>query len=187
LDELYSRKNLSQSSDLHDELEHLLITVHRRGINYRYLGKLRRACQNNQIRKLILTETIARVRQLEMDGSEIIECIFLYLISFSFFLSFFLFLSSKSVKGTLRAHMRTLKTPEISKYHKLVLSYYNLLFGTRHKSEEYWRTFIKDTVSRRYNECLSEDELDSNLDLRQNVYNVALLKRLQTLMGVSLK
>ena len=83
--------------------------------------------------------------------------------------------------------MRSLKTAQTEKYHSLVLSYINLIFGRKSKSANYWLTVVKDSIKKRFPEVLSEEESAATFDLRNRVYIRALYSRLQDLLGFRLR
>eukprot|EP01119_Soliformovum_irregulare_P025748 TRINITY_DN9620_c0_g1_i3.p1 TRINITY_DN9620_c0_g1~~TRINITY_DN9620_c0_g1_i3.p1 ORF type:complete len:666 (+),score=209.19 TRINITY_DN9620_c0_g1_i3:3-2000(+) len=65
LDLHYSQKNF-QNLNLKEEAVKLVLSIHRKGINVRYLGKIRGCCSYEPVKCLVLTEIIARVVKNQM-------------------------------------------------------------------------------------------------------------------------
>lgn len=75
--------------------------------------------------------------------------------------------------------MRTLRTPDLSQYSNLVLSYFNLIFGKSSKSSVYWRTVLKDSIKKRFISAFAPGEEADSFDLRTCTFMIALFQRLQ--------
>eukprot|EP01114_Cavostelium_apophysatum_P018706 TRINITY_DN5854_c0_g1_i4.p1 TRINITY_DN5854_c0_g1~~TRINITY_DN5854_c0_g1_i4.p1 ORF type:complete len:564 (-),score=138.72 TRINITY_DN5854_c0_g1_i4:173-1864(-) len=67
-----------------------------------------------------------------------------------------------------------------------MLSYFNLIFGRKQKSVIYWKTVLKDSVSKRFSGVWTPQESSPEHDSRHGVYLLALFYRLQELVGVRL-
>jgi hypothetical protein len=64
LDQHYKDQPIDELS-LREEFPKLVIAIHRKGINVRYLGLLRSHCSVHSLKAFILTEIIARVHYIQ--------------------------------------------------------------------------------------------------------------------------
>lgn len=76
---------------------------------------------------------------------------------------------TRVIKNIMRAHMRKLETPQESRYKKLLLTYFNLMFGSTTKSTEFWRLYLKERINHSFTGGLTKDEMDPNYNLRRTV------------------
>jgi len=136
LNEYYTKNQIFPDIDMTDELARIVTEAHRKGINLRCFGEIRRQVSDDvlHLKELIMTEIMTRV-----------------------------------IKNIMRAHMRKLETPQESRYKKLLLTYFNLMFGSTTKSTEFWRLYLKDRINHAFTGGLTKDEMDPNYNLRRTV------------------
>jgi len=150
LSDYYLKNPLDPEQDMNDEFTRLISELHRKGINLRFLGEIRKHSLPNvpYLKNFLLTEIVAR-----------------------------------TIKNVLRLHMRKLQTPHESRYRKLILTYFNLMFGNGPKCIEFWKIYAKDRVAKTFSNSLTEEELNPNFMLRDRILTLSLFKRLQRLIG----
>jgi hypothetical protein len=95
-------------------------------------------------------------------------------------------MASRMAKMFVRTALRRIKAPTINEQicQRQVLSYFNLIFGDSSAANVYWKAIIKPQLYVKFGPCLTEQELNSEYDIRNSMKNmVHLLLRLQNKLG----
>lgn len=82
--------------------------------------------------------------------------------------------------------MRSIKAVTTQQYQNLIYGYFDLLFCTKSKSEQYWCTMIKESITKRFFDPFEPEEIAIDFDLRCCVLTNHLFHRLQFIVGVKI-
>ena len=147
---LDSQKGLSQTD--------VMVQVHRRGINYRYLGLVRSKASNPGIRKALLCEMIARVCKNWLGA-----------------------LQRAQMRAATTIEEDAYKVIAVNFFNYMLSWPFRM-----DTSAEFWKD-IKPRLMSMYPNCLSKKEKADTYSLQGDVDMVALFQRVQELTGIKLR
>lgn len=148
-------------------------TIHRQGINCRYLGRIRAHCTNAAARTVLLVEITARVVKNMLRER------------------------LRTLARSLRVPVRTSTGVHFIShecffqgempYRKEIVRMLNVVLGHGGKeSERFWRSQLREQMQVQFSGALSPEEAAATFDLRAGVSMYSLLKRLQRVAAISL-
>ena len=136
----------------------ILVQVHRRGINYRYLGLVRSRVADPGVRRALLCEMIARVCKNWLGA-----------------------LQRAQMRAATTVEEDAYRTIAVN-FFNYMLSWPSMLDA----SAEFWQD-IKPRLRSTFPECLSPKEDEANYPLQADVNMVDLFQRVQELTGIKLR
>eukprot|EP01090_Pellita_catalonica_P018797 TRINITY_DN6182_c0_g1_i1.p1 TRINITY_DN6182_c0_g1~~TRINITY_DN6182_c0_g1_i1.p1 ORF type:complete len:798 (+),score=103.87 TRINITY_DN6182_c0_g1_i1:52-2394(+) len=90
---------------------------------------------------------------------------------------------ARYIKNVLRCEMRKITTNDEDTFRRMIVDFFNLVFGSKKGSHVYW-LILKQGASAQYRFCLNQDEAQRSTDLRVSIDMPLLFRRLQNLTGI---
>jgi tetratricopeptide (TPR) repeat protein len=144
-------------------LDEMIAMIHARGVNVRYLGRIRAYCRARQPNGAGAMLAPSRAALTEM--------------------------AARTVKNVLRARWRSIESSDAHAYVECTRELLNTVFGRSPQSRDYWTLWvrIKGSMMKRFEMALSDDECEDDVDLRPLLDMGALLARLKVLLSLDVE